>query len=432
MKSITGQLLALLLSCVLACTLIAAAVTYFNVREEADELFDLQLRQLAVALPMEFSRQRADPEEDEPDDDFVIQAWDGHGQLLYASAPGQVLPQYAEPGLKTASAFGERWRVYGEARHGRFVQVAQDTSVRADLAADLAWNALLPFLFVLPVMAGFIGLIVFHGLRPLRRLAHAVAQRSADALHPLPAQPGASELQPIIASINSLLGKLERALAMQRAFVADAAHELRTPLTALKLQLQLTERAQSDAQRAEAFVKVHQRLDRSTRLVQQLLTLAREEPAASAEDREGVDLGELARQVVAELSALAEAKNIDLGCDAGTGATTVRGHRPSLHTLLGNLVDNAIRYTPEGGRIDVMTADVRGRPAWQVVDDGPGIPLEDRERVFDRFFRREGSGVGGSGLGLAIVRSIAERHGAKVELDANPAGAGLTARVIFP
>jgi two-component system OmpR family sensor kinase len=414
------------------CTLIAAAATYFTVREEADELFDLQLQQLAAALPAEFPPNWTAPAEDELDDDFVIQAWDKNGQLLYASMPAKVLSRYASPGFKTVSAFGERWRVYGESRHGKFVQIAQETSVRGDLAADLAFNALLPFLLLLPVMAGFIGFIVYQGLGPLRRLAHAVSERSPNALQPLPPDPAPPELQPIISSINTLLGKLDRALAMQRAFVADAAHELRTPLTALKLQLQLAERAESGEQRRAAFSKVHQRLDRSTRLVHQLLTLAREEPEAADEAREDIDIGKVAQQVVADYSELAEEKHIDIGCSAGPSAAMVCGRRQSLHALLSNLVDNAIRYTPEGGRIDVKTEVVKGCPAWHVVDDGPGIPVGDRERVFDRFFRGEGCGIGGSGLGLAIVRRIADHHRATVDIESNPAGAGLVASVKFP
>ncbi|MET0964620.1 MAG: ATP-binding protein [Noviherbaspirillum sp.] len=431
MKSISRQLLLMLLGGVLACTLIAAVAGYLNVRDEADDLFDLQLQQLAAAMPAEFPPQAAVSEDDELDDDFVVQVWDGSGRLLYASAPEQLLPRVAGAGFSTVSAAGERWRVYAQSRHGRSVQIAQQTSVRGDLAAGLAWNALLPYLLLLPVMAAVIGLVVYRGLAPLRRLALAVGRRSPDALHPLAPEPAPAELQPIIHAINALLGKLERALAMQRAFVADAAHELRTPLTALKLQLQLAERAESHAQRAAAFGKLHQRLDRSTRLVQQLLTLAREEPEAMEVASEDVDLAELARQVVAECSALAEEKHIDLGCGAGAQAAIVRGRRHSLHTLLGNLVDNAIRYTPEGGRIDVQTEVLHGRAAWRVADDGPGIPAVDRERVFDRFFRREGSGAGGSGLGMAIVRRIAENHGATVRLEDNPGGAGLAVQVLF-
>jgi two-component system OmpR family sensor kinase len=432
MRTIRQQLLIGLLSGTLACTLIAGAAMYLKVREEANELFDYQLKQVAGSLPAQFSPQSVQPRNDETEDDTVIQAWDRSGGVLYTSHPALSLPRYPAIGFKTVSALNDRWRVYGELRHDRFVQVAQPTSVRQELAAGLAFRSLMPFLILLPVLAVLIGVVVRRSLRPLHEVAEAVARRSPSSLHPLPTDGLPPEVRPMLDSLNELLQQLDHALSSQRAFVADAAHELRSPLTALKLQLQLAERAKTDQQRVAAFAKLHERLDRSTRLVQQLLTLARQEQQISDQDCQEVDLYRLAQQVVADHSTLAESKAIDLGVEAAGSAPFVKGQADSLRILLSNLVDNAISYTPAGGRVDALALMVDGYPALRVSDTGPGIPMEDRLRVFDRFYRAEGSNVSGSGLGLSIVKNIADHHRATIHLNDNAPSSGLVVTVVFP
>jgi two-component system OmpR family sensor kinase len=217
----------------------------------------------------------------------------------------------------------------------------------------------------------------------------------------------------------------------QREFVADAAHELRTPLTALQLQVQLARRARSDEERQAAFADLEAGLKRATHLVQQLLTLARQEPEAADEPPRTVDLAALAAQVVGEYAPLAATRGIDLGL-AHADAVSVFGHDASLRALLANLVDNAVRYTPGGGQVDVTVRHDGDRAVLAVRDTGPGVPAEERERVFDRFYRREGTGVDGSGLGLAIVKAIAERHGATIALEDGPGGKGLVVRISLP
>jgi two-component system OmpR family sensor kinase len=234
----------------------------------------------------------------------------------------------------------------------------------------------------------------------------------------------------MVRALNDLLARLGQALEAQREFVADAAHELRTPLTALKLQLQLAERAEPGAAQAAAFERLHRRLDRASHLVEQLLALARQEPALEEAAREEVDLAQLAREVVAEYDALAETRSIDLGVEVDSQAR-VLGRRDGLRAMLGNLVDNALRYTPAGGRVDVIVGAVDGRPSLRVADTGPGIPPEQREHVFDRFHRGGDADTPGTGLGLAIVKRVAERHGATVRLLDGPGGRGLEVRVAF-
>jgi two-component system OmpR family sensor kinase len=219
-------------------------------------------------------------------------------------------------------------------------------------------------------------------------------------------------------------------MAAQRAFVADAAHELRTPLAALKLQTQLA-RDSEGAERTAALGELEGGLDRATHVVRQLLTLARLEPGAeAAPSRAPVALTELARQTVADHAVLAERGHVDLGVAAAREDAIALADGGALRTLLANLVDNAVRYTPAGGRVDVSTGVDGGRPWLEVADTGPGIPAAERERVFDRFYRLPGTAASGSGLGLAIVRAIADRNGATVALG-DTAGGGLTVRVTF-
>jgi two-component system OmpR family sensor kinase len=427
MRTIRQQLLVGLLGGALACTVLAGVAMYFKVLDEANLLFDEQLRQLAVTVPTHGAPARAHGDEE----DIVVQVWDRRGKLAYVSAPSQPLPAVPAPGYGTVMSEGEQWRVFVALREGERVQVAQAMVARKEVAAGLAFRSLLPFLLMTPVLAFLIYVVVGNSLRPLRNLAEGLKRRSASALQPLPPDGQPPELMPVVTALNDLLHKLDHALSSQRAFVADAAHELRSPLTALKLQLQLAERASNNEQRDVAFAKLHERLDRSTHLVQQLLTSARQESAA---DRPlaAVGLLDLAQQCVADRFVQACERGIDLGVAPGGDDVLVAGHPDDLRILLGNLLDNALRYTPPGGRIDVAAGREGGAALLQVADTGPGIPPHERERVFDRFYRGEGNDAWGSGLGLSIVSSIAAAHGAAVSLCEREQGSGLIVEVRFP
>jgi signal transduction histidine kinase len=227
-----------------------------------------------------------------------------------------------------------------------------------------------------------------------------------------------------------MLERLGHAFDGQRAFVADAAHELRSPLTALKLQAQLVRRAPDEAARAAAIDALVAGVDRATRLVEQLLTLARQEPGAAATPLQNVVLAPLARQVLADAAPLAQARGSTLALQADEQAT-LQGDPAALAVLLRNLVDNALRYTPAGGRVEVAVVRDGAAVQLRVDDSGPGIPAAERERVFERFVRGSSAAPEtGSGLGLAIVRSIALRHGAMLRLMDSPLG-GLRVQLRF-
>ncbi|WP_454726088.1 MULTISPECIES: ATP-binding protein [Cupriavidus] len=434
MKSIRARLLAGLLGTMLACALAAGAAAYFKVRHEASEVFDGQLQQAVRMLPREITPQSAPPlGSQELDEEIVVQSWDDTGRLTFVSHP-LTLPRAHLPGFQDMRVAGHEWRVYGLHADGRYVQAAQSAEFRSELAASLALDALLPLLVLVPVLGLLIHVVVRRALRPVDDIARAMSARSADALAPLPAHGWPPELAPVVAALNDLLTRLRQAMDTQRAFVADAAHELRTPLAALKLQLQLALRADSEDKQRQALVKLGERLDRTTHLVAQLLTLARSEDGtpAAAGALADVSLRDVAVQVVRELLPMAEARGVDLGLDARVADCRVRGVAADLFILLRNLADNAVRYTGPGGRVDLRIELRGGVPMLGVSDTGPGIPPAERENVFRRFHRGESGDAHGSGLGLAIVRNIAARHGATVLLEDGPGGKGLTVAVLFP
>jgi two-component system OmpR family sensor kinase len=440
MSSLRARLLAWLLSAVLLLGAAGGWVVYRNALAEADEFFDYHLRQTALILrdqPVEYLLAPQIPPADAAYD-FVVQVWSLDGVRVYLSRPHAVLPQITTLGLATVGTSEGRWRVYGVQAPTKVIQVAQPMSVRRERAAQLALQTLRPFALLLPVLAILIWLAVGKALEPLQRLTAQLLARRVNTLDPLSSARLPDEVQPLVAALNELLERLRAALERERAFMADAAHELRTPLTALHLQAGTLARAGSEAERTAALAGLAAGVQRVTHLVGQLVSLARQEPRAPAAPLP-VRLDDAAREVVAELVPLADAGGIDLGICAAQPAS-VTGDAEALRTLLRNLVDNAVRYTPAGGRVDVSieapTAAApgeAGRGAKLVVaDDGPGIPAAERERVFDRFYRRAGTAAPGSGLGLAIVQTIAAAHGATVTLSDGPDGKGLAVTVAFP
>ena len=440
--SIRARLLLSLLAALALAAALVGGVIYRNVLHETEALFDYQLRQMALSLrdQGEINPNDAAALGDE-DLDFVVQIWRIDGRSVYASRAHRALPSQAVLGLAEVKVDGQRWRSFAVAARDKVIQVAQPVRIRQGLAADAALRGVLPLLLAAPLMAAALWWLITRSLRPLARVARQVAQQDAGTLQPLPAVDLPDEVAPLVAALNALLGRLGEAWAGQRAFVADAAHELRSPLTALKLQAQVLQRldgagattdpsaAQADhtAARQTALASLVAGVDRASRLVEQLLTLARNEPGAAttpAAALQAVDLTALLRQVLADSAAplaAARGSQVDLVADE---AVSVLGDTAALAVLVRNLVDNALRYSPPGGQVRLTLArapDAGSGPRLMVDDSGPGIPLAERERVFERFVRGQAAvDTTGSGLGLAIVLSIARRHGASVVLEDVP------------
>jgi two-component system OmpR family sensor kinase len=432
MTTIRKRLLLWLLSALVVTVTVTSAIIYFMAQGELDDLFDYQLRQLALTLqhhghfpPLENSRK---PSAEEAD--YLVQVWNSEGTLLYSSQPAVKLPPTFTSGYRFETWKGDRWRVFTLVRGSEIIQVSESMDEREELSAGITLSNLIPDLAMVAVLALLIWVAVGWGLRPLTRIAASLDRRHSGALEPLPAEDLPGEIVPLVRALNDLLRRLDKALKSQRRFVADAAHELRTPLTAVTLQAQLLSRAVTAEERKEAYRRVREGLDRATHLVQQLLTMARMEPEAWKKSFQEVSLGEVARKVVGDFAQQAAEKGIDLGL-AREETISVPGDPDSLRILLENLVDNAVRYTPPPGRVDVSVRRKGEDVLLEVMDTGPGIPPEARERVFDRFYRRRGTNVSGSGLGLALVRGIAERHQARVSLEDGEEGKGLKVTVRF-
>ena len=433
MNSLRTRLTVFLLAAALLAAGITGVLAYRNTLKENEQLFDYQLRQTALSLRDQGVADNLQPpgaDEDAPA--VVVQIWTMNGAALYLSHPGAALPDRAVLGFSDVDAGNRRWRVYSMAARNRIIQVAQPLELRRDLAAAAALRSLRPLLIFAPLMTLLIWFLVDRALRPVQRLAHEVKLRDAGSLTPLPEQNLPSEVEPVAHAINSLLARLKLAFDSQRAFVADAAHELRSPLTALKLQLQLMARAPDEAGRRAAATQLEQGVERATRLIEQLLTAARTAPGENPGQMQPLDLAGLAREAIAEVWPLAEARGTGIELDAEE-RTMLGADADALRILMRNLLDNAIRYTPAGGQVNMRIAQQPDALILTVDDSGPGIPAEERERAFQRFYRGQreaGDGIG-SGLGLAIVANIAARHAATVRLLDSALG-GLRVEVRFP
>ncbi len=427
----------LLLSLLAVLVLAAAAMggsVYWSVLRQTEALFDYQLRQMALslrdqgAIAPEDARALADGQLD-----FVIQIWHEDGQTVYSTKPQVEPPSRAVIGFADIQSSTELWRTFGVVARDRVIQVAQPERVRHQRAAQAALRSVVPLLAVAPALALVIGWLVSRSLAPLQRLALDVRRRDSESLQALSAEGLPDEVLPLVQSLNALLDRLGAALAAQRHFVGDAAHELRSPLTALKLQVQVLRRAPDDAARDAAAQALTAGVDRATRLVEQLLALARSEAAPAGETGTTLPLAEIVRQVMADVGPLAAARGTTLELDVAPGAEALAARGADVSVLARNLIDNAVRYSPDGGRVQVrLVREADGATVLAVDDDGPGVPPADRESVFDRFVRRENAaGQTGSGLGLAIVRQVARRQGAEVTLGDSPLG-GLGVRVAWP
>lgn len=433
-RSVQRQLSIGLALAIAVVALAAGALSFMAAYREAQELQDDILRQVALLIdgrtlapPGAAADAPFDGHEDHDDASRLIVQ-----RLGQPTAPGQPVddggalpvPPTLADGLHTLELGGESFRVLiRTARSGARFVVAQEADLRDQMARDSALRTLLPFLVLVPMLLLVATALVRRLLRPIVTLAGAVDRRSEPPLQPLDPGPVPAEVRPFVVAINRLFARVQQAMDAQRRFVADAAHELRSPLAALQLQAErLAQAPMSDTAR-ERLATLRDGLARSGRLLNQLLALAKAQAQAQAQAQAADEpsaacssVQRVYRRVLEDLLPLAEAKRIDLGAE-GEQDAMVRIAEADLAVLLRNLVDNAIRCTPEGGRVDLRLDAAQGWAVLRIADTGPGIAPAERERVFDAFYRVPGSAQPGSGLGLAIVRAIAERTGTGIDLD---------------
>ncbi len=372
--SIRARLLITLLALATSVSLLAGVLTYRQVLAESSTLFDYQLRQMALSLRNQVTlAPRIEVPPDQGDADFVVQIWDLFGARVYRSRPG--LPAIERPALGYADLEfqGQTWRSYGLQTVEGFIQVAQPVRVREALARSSAIRVIIPVLLLVPILGIAIVWVVRTGLLPLQRVATEVQRRDENSLAPVDTTHLPPEVAPLAQELNRLLARLDSAFIAQRAFIADAAHELRSPLTAVRLQLQLLDRAPDEGAAREARANLGEAIDRAAHLIEQLLTLARNEPRDARAELQTVSLETTVASAIADTHTFAQSRRIELELHT-EGQPRVRGDVAAIRTLARNLVDNAARYTPEGGRVSVRVAAAGSGAVLEVTDTGPGIP----------------------------------------------------------
>ena len=413
----------------------SAAFSYFTHGRMVNEFMDMQMEQLGrslaahdgLPLPPTLPEERLDRW-----GDYVVQVWDADGRPAGSSWPSVHAPLQARPGFHDVQADGRTWRVFATpaSASGKRIQVLQSGAFRRHLATEQAVASLLPVLVLLPL-----AIFVLWGLAravsfAVQDIGRQAERQDLGSIHELPLDRVPEEIRPLVKSFNGLLTRLREAFDTKRRFVQDAAHELRTPLTALSLQLENLRRELPRESCQASFAQLEAGVQRASRLVDQMLKMTRQESLA-AEGKTSVDVRAQVRDSIQSLIALADQRGIDVGmaADAGVSPLMLTCAPGDLRSLIDNLVENALRYTPEGGVVDVHVTTEHGRPVVEVIDTGPGIPADMIGRVFDRFFRVPGSSAGGSGLGLAIAKGAAERCGLKVVLRNRTDRGGLVARI---
>ena len=434
--SLRARLTGALLLAVLAFAALQAAVTYRTARAETEALFDAQMQRIALSLSGSLGAgalsDDAPAAETPAAREMIIQIWRADGVMLYRSPQGRLLPPQTVIGFSDTVASGEPYRIYALRTATQVVQVAQQTEARGRMAGQLALRAVLPVALLAPVLMLIVWWVVGRAIGPIERVRRQVAARRPDDLAPLPTAGLPAEVRPLVGEMNGLLTRLSDAWDALTHFTADAAHELRSPLAALRLQAQSLQRAPDDATRAIATERLLAGIDRATRLVEQLLALARQEGAGEGAELVSLDLTALARNALADAEPEAARHAIALTLDAPTAHVVLRADEAALAVLLRNLLGNALRHTPPGGQVRVGVREEASVIDLTVADSGPGIAPDERARVLDRFYRVPGTPGHGSGLGLAIVRAIAERHGAALTLDASPTLGGLRVMLRWP
>ena len=437
MRSIKARLLALALAAIVLVWLAAVGFTYFDARREIDELLDAHLAQAASLLIAQTAHDMEQIETEHAashkySPKVAFQIWE-HGRRLRlhsANAPDEPLGAQTT-GFSGRVIDGIRWRVYStwDPSGELLIHVGERAAVRDELAGEISKHLLQPLLYALPLLAVLLWFAVSRGLKPLVRLAADVGRREPTNLAPLDAEGAPTEVRPLTAQLNRLFARVTSSLENERRFTADAAHELRTPLAGIRAQVQVARAASKESERERALDQAIRACDRTTHLVEQLLTLARLDRAESA-PRQSCRLRAVADDVIAEAAPVAHEAGISLTLEDGDDAE-VPGVPELLHVLLRNLVDNAVRYSPEGATVRVTIGRRAARSFIAVTDEGPGIAPEEHNKVLERFYRGLGTGKPGAGLGLSIVKRIAELHDAELKLEPGENGRGLRATVAF-
>jgi two-component system, OmpR family, sensor kinase len=433
-RSIRARLLIGLLASVLAVQLIMYLLTYARIEDEIDDLFDGELERSALSAgslaPQTFIPTPTRMVEN-PQEEMVVSVFHASdGVPAYQTHPLNGIPRSTPTGFSKRILDGREWRLFGSAVGAQFVVAAQPADVRDTAARRITLRSLWPSLGALPLAALMIWMAVAYGLQPLVKITQDLRKRSHRDLLPLDVSRLPPDIAPLAEALNDLMGRLAGIIATQRTFIADAAHELLTPLTALRLQAQMLARSKTPSRQREAMAELQGGVSRTLQLARQLLTLARHDADGEGADKTPVDLATVVQRVMSIHLPLAVEKALQTEVGIQESAV-VLGNEEALSILVSNLIDNSIKYTERDGRLLISLRAASTGAELTIEDSGPGIPVEERGRVFDRFYRRRDTVVTGSGLGLAIAKEIAIRHGASIVLESSGALGGLSARILF-
>jgi two-component system OmpR family sensor kinase len=406
--------------------LICATVAYRQVSDQTRMLLDDQLAQIA-----RLAAQTVDGSEIQSrgDEDIVVSVWGADQKLKFSTATALGLP-LLQPGFAEVVLKDEPYRVYSTVIAARHIAVAQPVDIRDDQAEAAALAAFLPLLVLMPVLAIVLALVIRAQLKPVRNLAAQVARRDPFERAGLEAAGLPAEVLPLVDEINRLLSRQNAAAQRERQFVTDAAHALRTPLAALQLQADVLEGATSPEEYAARFTDLRAGVRRAAHLSEQLLAVARSKPATDP-DVVCVEVAAVLREVLDLYQPAASAAGVALRLDPEIRAT-VRADARRLLLIFGNLVDNALRYTPAGGQIELRAQYAATTVRVEVLDQGPGLPRAELTRVFEPFYRVAGDPGGGSGLGLATVANLVKELGGQASLRNRDDRHGLVACITLP
>ncbi len=438
-RSLQARLLMTVLTLVVVAWATAAALAWHETDDEVSDLLDAHLAQTAALLrlqpldELDEDRLNEAPELDKHQPRVVFQLWH-EGQLLArsASAPQEPLTQRRKRGFADSTVDGKAWRVFvtqGRESDVRIL-VGELQSVRDEIILASLTSILKPLAWALPLLALGIWWAVRGSVRPLGQLGRAVANRQPQSLEPLSTQGVPPEVLPLVTALNDLFERTARLLATEQQFTADAAHELRTPIAGIRMQAQVAQGAADSQERARALEATVQGCDRATRLVEQLLQLARLDAEPATGNAQSTPLADVIRSLVVECSPTAQRRHQEVGItEPLPAALHIPLPEPLARVLLRNLLDNALRYSPNGAQVRLQVAQAQGFTELTVEDSGPGLAPEQQARLGERFFRVLGTGQTGSGLGWSIVQRIARIHRLQISTDTSPELGGMRVKV---
>lgn len=443
MKSIHRYLLLSLIGSLAVGTLLVALFLYSKSAEEINELYDSNMKELAGVIGMQFNGAKlSDGASDDvnsnvshenilEEEEFLIQVWSKAGEVVYTTHPLIQFPLQQNRDFFTVNYEHKKWRVFTIESDQGFIQISQPQEARHIYIWSLATGLLLPLLLQIPLIGLLIWIAVGRSLKPLDRISKAIQSRSASSLEHLDLEVTPKEIQPVINELNNLLTRLENGIELQRNFTSNAAHELRTPLAALQLQIDVLARCKTEQEREDAIKALQKGIVRASTLVAQLLTLARL-GSEQSKQQSVLELNQIVKSMIEEHLDQAVAKNIDMGFYESQ-PLYIKGNAEAIGIVVRNLIDNAIRYSAVGSKVDVMTFATDSRVVLEIQDGAERISEAEKQRIFDRFYRGTSSyGVSGSGLGLAIVKDVIEQHQGNIKVRTNSDTPGNVFEVSFP